>query len=444
MLLRFGVENHRSLRSYQQIMLTAAPFKEHEDTLLLAGDGRTAVVPSAAVYGANAAGKSTVLHAMHFMRNAILFSHSKGNPSGGTAFAPFALDSDSQTRASVYDIDIEVDGIRHHYGFKLDGSTVLEEWLYATPLNRARRSRQTWFHRDNSGDPIYFGKELKGENKLIEKIVRSNSLFLSAAAQNAHPQLSKIYEFFEKNLIISTEEAPLLGREVANFFKNNPSFEEKAVDFLRLADTGISDITYETEKPNESKKQLLNDFADLMQRHNILPSGGPNPFTETAVIANLMHKGDGGKEYKLDIDYESAGTKALLSVIGPILKCLNDGGVLLIDELSNTLHPLLSRKLVSLFSDSSKNLAKAQLVFTTHDTNLLCGGLFRRDQIWFAEKDRIGGTHLYPLTDIEVDKRDNLEKGYLQGRFGAIPFLGNVDQIWIDAKDVEKAGREEA
>jgi AAA15 family ATPase/GTPase len=126
----------------------------------------------------------------------------------------------------------------------------------------------------------------------------------------------------------------------------------------------------------------------------------------------------------------------LLEVIGPVLQCLATGGALLVDELSNALHPLMSRKIVELFSDPRINVGRAQLIFSTHDTNLLGSGLFRRDQIWFAEKDREGATHLFPLTDIDVDKRDNLEKGYLQGRFGAVPFFGVVDEQWTSAEEV--------
>lgn len=442
MLLRFGVENHRSIRNYQELLMTAAPFKERGETLLMSTDQKTSVVPTAAVYGANAAGKSTILDAMQFMRSSIVSSHSMGPASGGTPYVPFLLDDDSRTKPSRYDVDLEIDDTRYHYGFKLDGKRVNEEWLIAIPLTKARRSRQTWFHRVEGESSIYFGKELKGENKLIEKIVRDNSLFLSAAAQNAHPQLLKIYEYFQRRFMVPNlpDLAPSLGMSVARFFSAHQQFEAQAIEFLKAGDTGISGISYTDLRVSDKAKTFLNEFNEILKRHSLMDS---DEILQDRKTAALSHRGSNGKEYKLDIDRESAGTKAMLSTIGPILMCLESGGLLVVDELSNSLHPLMSRKIVGLFSDPSINVGKAQLIFSTHDTNLLCDNLFRRDQIWFAEKDREGTTHLYPLTNIEVDKRANVEKGYLHGRFGAIPFFSVIDEAWMESDEVQDANSEQ-
>lgn len=440
MLLRFGVENHRSIKNYQQLLLTASAFKERSETLLQTDDPKVLVVPVMALYGANAAGKSTVIDAMCHMRNAILHSHSRGSASAGTSFHPFSLDERSKARPSRYDVDFDLDGIRYHYGFTLDASKICEEWLFATPLHKSRKTRQTWLHRMSDDTSIYFGKELKGENKLIEKIVRKNSLFLSAAAQNAHPQLSKIHEYFQNKFLAkaSTADGISMGVAVARFFDKNPHLESKAIDFLRTADTGIAGIRYEVPPVYEKMKKFLPDFDEMMERHGIFFLTDDERSVEDDLrSAALMHKGEADRDYEVSLQNESAGTLALLSVIGPILKLLAAGGALLVDELSNALHPLMSRKIVELFSDPRINVGKAQLIFSTHDTNLLSDGLFRRDQIWFAEKDREGSTHLFPLTDIEVDKRDNLEKGYLQGRFGAVPFFGDIDEQWTAAEDVK-------
>jgi AAA15 family ATPase/GTPase len=431
MLLRFGVENHRSIRNYQELLLTAASFKEGASRLLQSADARVRTVPVVALYGANASGKSTLLDALRFMRRAVKFSHSRGDAIGDkTPHEPFALDDVSNSRPSRYDIDIELDGTRFHYGFTLDGTKFNEEWLYAIPLNKSRKTRQTWFHRTDDGQPIYFGKELKGENKLIEKIVRSNSLFLSAAAQNAHVQLSKLYEYITSKInVISTEVNPMaLGPQIAGFFQRHKDLEGGALEFLRVADIGIAGVKYEYVEMSEKTKNFVEEFKVFLNRHDI-PSE-PDADERLKRKASFMHRGVDSKEYRLELESESAGTRAILSAIGPILDALRSGGVLLIDELSNSLHPLMSRKLVDLFNDKSVNVGAAQLIFTTHDTNLLCGGMFRRDQIWFAEKDREGATHFFPLTEISVDQRDNLEKGYLQGRFGAIPFFSKFDVQW--------------
>ncbi|WP_028217436.1 AAA family ATPase [Paraburkholderia oxyphila] len=436
MLLRFGVENHKSVRNYQQILLTASSIKDDATRLLQSSDSRVKVVPVAAIYGANASGKSTLLDALRFMQSVVRFSHTRGDATGGTAYAPFALDEVSSTRPSRYDIDLEFDETRFHYGFIVDGKKVNEEWLFAIPLNKTRKSRQTWFHRTDDGEPIYFGKELKGENKLIEKIVRANSLFLSAAAQNAHQQLSKIYELIVAKMeVLSTDSnAVILGSAVAKFFDEHKELEGDALEFLKVADTGISNVTYEVIEQDDQTKNFVTEFRTFLKRHSISALDEATDFPRRR--ASFTHKGVGGKEYRLKLDAESAGTKAILSAIGPILSALRSGGVLIIDELSNSLHPLMSRKLVGLFGDQKINVGGAQLVFSTHDTNLLCDGMFRRDQIWFAEKDREGATHFFPLTEIDVDKRDNLEKGYLNGRFGAIPFFSKPDIKWETTEDL--------
>ena len=136
----------------------------------------------------------------------------------------------------------------------------------------------------------------------------------------------------------------------------------------------------------------------------------------------------------MEFEYESAGTIALLGLLGPLLKRLKEGGVLLIDELNSTLHPLISRELIRLFSRAETNPGKAQLLFSTHDTNLLSNKILRRDQIWFAEKDEQGATHIFSLAEIKVRSSENFESGYLHGRFGAIPFLGVTDSFIQDER----------
>jgi len=434
MLIRFGLENHRSIRDYQQLLMTAAPFKERSEVLIGPSDLRLSLLPSVAIYGANASGKSTVLHAVRFMQSLIRDSHTRGSPGGGMPRHPFGLDDACPARSSQYDIDVILDETRFHYGFRIDDQHVIEEWVYAIALNRARRTRQTWFHRKEN-EPVYFGKELRGENKLIEKITRNNSLFLSAAAQNAHPQLTRLHTFLCRQMIVQEPlpQATMINAELIQFFGQNPHLEEKVADFLGVADIGITRIGYEDVSiDNDAQKQaeaLFEAFDRVF----------PEPLTDVSPKNRrlfLWHKGAGGKEYAVDLRDESAGTLALMTAIGPIFKVLEEGGVLVADELSNTLHPLLSRKIVELFNDRSINRGNAQLVFTTHDTNLLCDGLFRRDQVWFTEKDSAGATHLYPLSDIQVDKRDNLKKGYLQGRFGAVPFFADIDQRWVKATSV--------
>ncbi|WP_068859650.1 AAA family ATPase [Perlucidibaca aquatica] len=435
MLLRFGVQNHGSLASYQELKMTATALKDVEDGVFHVGaDGADSkvlrVLPVAGIYGANASGKSTLLSGFEFFCNGIVESHT-GIASGiGTPFVPFKLDEESRKKTSQYDADIVLDNVRYHYGYTLDGKKIVNEWLYSFDLKATRQVRTVLFMRETSDElavELQFGKSLKGENKQISKLVRPNSLFLSAAAQNAHPQLTPIFEFFYKRVVqrlYSGIEENKIPEQLSTYFGSDSARRTAAVQFLRAADVGISGMDFSKTPIGEKESLLMQDFEQVLRKH--LPSNESFPLIEKKERAkvSLLHLGAEGKTYPLPLKRESTGTLALLQLLGPAFARLHDGGVLVVDELNSALHPLVSRELIRLFSSPTTNPSRAQLIFTTHDTNLLSGGLLRRDQIWFTEKDPIGATHVYALSDIKVRANDNLERGYLMGRFGAIPFVG--------------------
>jgi AAA15 family ATPase/GTPase len=436
MLLRFGVQNHRSISAYQELSFAATSLKDSEEGLLdLPGDIESSgdsppsrrelrVLPVVAIYGANAAGKSTVLQAFDFFVRGVVTSHRSTANSEGTGYDPFLLDEASRKEPSRYDADIVVDGIRYHYGYEVDGKAVIHEWLYSVPLAAARQTKSRLFERVAGGDPeFYFGKGLRGENKQIAKLVRPNSLFLSVATQNAHPQLKPIYDFFYGKVTRRLDHA-VSEQQVADqlqaYFAGEPSRRDTALNFLRAADVGITDIQFSKVSATGRTLEFLSEFEQLLHRH----FDEKHTFDKDRVKVQLKHQG-ASSSYLIDLDEESAGTLSLLQIMGPVFRKLTEGGLLLIDEPNSTLHPLVSRELIRLFTRRKTNPGGAQLLFTTHDTNLLTGGLLRRDQIWFAEKDRNGATHLYSLSDIKVRAGDNMERGYLTGRFGAIPFFGS-------------------
>jgi uncharacterized protein len=435
MLLRFGTSNHRSIRDYQELLFVASSLKDSQDGLLDpsplssdVSDKSIKVIPVLGIYGSNAAGKSTMLNALDFFINAIVLSQVRGRPSGGTPFAPFVLDKESQGKPSRYDVDIALGGVRYHYGFELNGKHIVSEWLYSYPIGGKRVTRTVLFHRDaNLEEPFYFGKTLKGENKQIVKLVRPNSLFLSAAAQNAHPALTELFNFVSQKITTRFGGESMghsLAAQLLAYFGDDKTRRDDALRFLAAADIGVVDIDFSKVSVGEKTKGLLHDFEQLMSKHfegEELPS---ELIEKERLQIKLLHRGKDALSYPINLGAESAGTISLLQLIGPVFGRLREGGVLIVDELNSTLHPLVSRELIKLFSSNSTNPGGAQLLFTTHDTNLLTGGLLRRDQIWFAEKDNEGGTHLYPLSKIAVRAEDNLEKGYLTGRFGSIPFLG--------------------
>ena len=450
MLLRFGASNHRSIRDYQELLFVATSLKDSQDGLL---DSSTSsidssqkgikVIPVLGIYGANAAGKSTMLSALDFFIDAILFSQSRGRPSGGTPYVPFRLDALSKTKPSQYDADFALEGVRYHYGFQLNGNAIISEWLYSYPIGGKRISRTVLFHRDSSlEEPFHFGKSLKGENKQIAKLVRPNSLFLSAAAQNAHPALTELFNFISQKITtrLGGESADhTLAAQLLAYFGDDKNRRDEALRFLAAADIGVIDIDFSKVPVGEKVKGLMHDFEQLMSKHFEGEELPPALIEKERLQIKLLHKGRDDVSYPIGLKMESAGTISLLQLIGPVFGRLRDGGVLIVDELNSTLHPLVSRELIKLFSSATTNLGSAQLLFTTHDTNLLTGGLLRRDQVWFAEKDNEGGTHIYPLSKIAVRAEDNLEKGYLTGRFGSIPFFGNQSLFAETVATPEKA-----
>ncbi|ATB42704.1 hypothetical protein CYFUS_008183 [Cystobacter fuscus] len=423
MLIQFRVENHRSLRDEQVLSLVAANLGGAEDPRLLRPpELGEALLPAVALYGANASGKSNVLNALAFMREAVLRSHRFWDPEAGVPQESFALSSKAQ-KPSLYEVDFLVGGVRFRYGFVLSAARIEEEWLHAWPHGR----KQLWFERE--GDRFDFGKHLHGENETIRGLTRVNSLFLSAAAQNNHAALLPLFGWF-RSAHLELRRGPLLGLEpsraaflgdlfsgqLALFEEDNTARKherEAIVHLLRSADLGILDMKVELPRP-------------------ILPGR----FDPRKVEILLRHQAEAGHEVWLPLEWESAGTVTLLGLATRLVRMLRRGGLLCIDELEANLHPALGFELLRLFQDPRHNPKGAQLLFTTHDTNLLGNVLgeppLRRDQIWFTEKDRTGATQLYPLTDFRPRKEENLERGYLQGRYGAIPFLG---QLVIDPEE---------
>ena len=395
MLLRFGVSNHLSIRDFQELSFSASSLKDPDAGLIAcAATPVGSVVPAAVIYGANASGKSNFVDALETMRAMVLHSQTRGKPDGGVPRRPFALDPACADSPSRFDIDFVLDGERYHYGFEATDSAFESEWLYVFP----KSYRRVLFER-GSGD-FHFGRWLKGRNNVISGLTRENSLYLSAAAQNGHEQLSKVYRYFrsihgDRNM--ATPE--FAASERLKLSGNDP--DHPALGFLRKMDGGMSGWRRRDIEFSEEEKTLKEDMS--------------------STIFELAHKGRNGNPIHFLPDRESAGTRRLSILLGPIFRALDDGAPIVIDELDASLHTRASEAVLRLFSSPEANPKGAQIVATTHDTNLMNSPILRRDQIWFAEKDDGGATRIYPLTDIRTRKGDNIERGYLQDRYGATP-----------------------
>ena len=412
MLIQFRVENHRSLRDEQALTLTTTGGNQADRHLLRVDGLGENLVPVAAIYGANASGKSNVLSALRFMRSAVLDSQRRWDVDG-VPRDPFLLADTDQP--SLYEVDIVVDGVRYRYGFRLGDARVIEEWLFAWPRER----KASLFERD--GDRFEFGKLLRGENEAIRSLTRPNSLFLFAAAQNNHATLLPIFRSFSAWRMALTH-GLYLGSISSSLAKRlipqSDALDRGAIlQLLRGADTGILDVRV--------------DLPDNEQRSTRVRS------------VFFRHRAGQHPNGWLPLALESAGTVRLLELAPHIVDTLRDGGLLCVDELEASLHPTLALQVVRMFNDPAQNTKQAQLVFATHDANLLGSILgepaLHRDQVWFTEKDDDGATKLYPLTDFHPRKEENLERGYLQGRYGAVPFLGDFSALAVAKPKLDAA-----
>ncbi len=414
MLLRFAVTNHLSICERQELAFAASSLKDRRDGLIECDAVPSkSVLPAIVIYGANASGKSNILDAIATMKKFVLWSHTKGEPGGGVSRNEFKLDPACLLAPSIFEIDFIIDGVRHHYGFEATDKEFTAEWLYTYPISHPRKL----FERDKG--TFSFGRKLRGQNQNIAGLTRSNSLFLSAAAQNSHEQLSIIYDYFKSIKFASS--ISIRGVKASSRFRRN-ELDSRVIQFLTSINTGVigyqeKKIEY-SEKVQDFRKELktmFEKFSDGFIKTKLEEDDGKYTAIE------LAHRDRNGEPVYFDLDSESAGTRRLLIVLSLVFQALDEGLPLCIDEVDASLHTLASKKVIELFCSPTNNSKGAQLIATTHDTNLMNTELLRRDQLWFTEKTSQGATELYPLTEIRTRKGDNIELGYLQGRFGALP-----------------------
>ena len=422
MLFRFSCSNFFSIRDAQELSLIADRTVSDRTLFNIPGSNLKAL-PCAAIYGANASGKSNFLNAIDFARSTIVNSHARFAPDRPISYSIFSLDKKAANEVSQFEFDFDVSGVRYSYGFSILSGFINTEFLYAYPQGH----KQSWFVRDNSAKKKFkFSKYLKGKNAIVADLTRANSLFLSAAAQQNHDQLTPIFEFFGSRLKFFVDHDSSHLPHVAKLL-DGPR-REWILEFLKGADFGINDFKLEKEKPAPKFESAMRNFLVELAPNEEEKKKVPATFGDM-LRPKLGHPGKDNEIVYLPWHAESAGTQRLLELLGPTLDVLETGGVAVIDELDASLHTEIAKSIVRLFKDIKMNTNGAQLLFTTHDTNLLCSGDLNRDEIWFSEKSPFGETVIYPLSDFKVRDTDNFEKGYLQGRFGAVPFVGKLKNV---------------
>lgn len=429
MLVEFSVENYRSIKEAVTFSMVAAtdPSLGKEDNLFSFKNKK--ILKSAAIYGANASGKSNIVSALMFMKSFVINSATKqlDDPTG---VRPFLLDESWETQPSTFEIVFILGGRQYRYGFSLTSEKVTSEWLYHIPS----KIETKLFVREESE---YSLSRVFSEGNAVKKLTLPNTLFLPKVAQNNGQLSGEILRWFRHNLnIINSIRDTYSGFTARQIHEAKSDgkidFRKKIVTFIKKFDLGIDNIESNSQKIEiEDLPQELREF--LMQE---IQEETPLEAVEQISI-NAIHKARASDKKNFfkkafDLEQESEGTKKLFGLFGPLLYTLEHGEILALDEFDARLHPMITSEIVRLFN-SRLNKNRAQLIVVTHDTTLLNNGNFRRDQIWFTEKDSEAATQLYSLVDFKVDKRKSYQENYLLGRYGAIPFIGSLNFLEQDS-----------
>jgi len=418
MLIEFSVTNFRSIKEKQVLSLAAAKGGELDESNTFPSDisKLPKLLRSAVMYGANASGKSNTILALNIMQFLVIQSFSSIQEGQPVPVVPFLFDMESAKSPSEFEITIISEGTRYQYGFSATQQRITEEWLIAYPEGKPQRWFERIFDNKTGAYEWQFSRNFGGQKEVIKTATRSNALFLSTAIQLNNDQLKPVFNWFSTKLAIILP-ATIVNPQFTIDRCASENEKQRIMAFMNAADISIANINLEKQLFNASMVPPV-IFPELRDKMIKDLSG------KELTAVKFVHNTEAGA-VSLDLADESQGTQKLFVFSGPWLDVLSNGKVLVIDELNTSLHPLLVRHLVSLFHNSKTNHRNAQLVITTHDTSLLDPDIYRRDQVWFTEKDTHGATSLYSLVEFKPRKNEAFERGYLKGRYGALPFIGD-------------------
>jgi AAA15 family ATPase/GTPase len=425
MLLEFTVGNFLSFRDKNTLSLSATAIKEYVDTNIISTQ-RYQLLKSSVIYGANSSGKSNLIKAMSTMRKLVLQSFKQASTEE-LNITPFLLNTENEENPSFFEVLFLLDEVRYRYGFEVDNTSFKSEWLFESK----KQSEKPLFVRENDGIEVM---KTFSEGKDLEEKTRDNALFLTVVDQFNGKKAKAIMNWFNNFVTVSGLSHEHYTGITFNLLDNEET-KPAMQSFYNNADLGFD--TVKLNKKEFDVARLPKDMPEsIMQEISTKLQG------QTMVDAITVHKKYDSKNkvvgtVEFDMDsQESAGTNKVFNLSGPIFDVLHDGGVLVVDELDASLHPLLTLAITKLFNSQEHNQKNAQLIFATHDTNLLTYGNYRRDQIYFVEKDKYGASDLYSLVEYKeegavkaIRKDRSFEKDYIQGRYGAIPFIGNLSNI---------------
>lgn len=401
MLLEFKCSNHRSIKDKITFSMIAGNDKTHEESLIEFGDVK--VLRSAAIYGANGSGKSNFLSALSFMQNLVINSI-KLQP-GQTVFQDLHKLSGDEDSSS-YSIQFVKKNVRFAYGFSLKHHLVQDEYLYSFPSGQQTKI----FERE--GMDIMSGDEYEKSFAVSLNVLKKNRLFLSCAANYSQVKVVEdAFTFFSNDVVFYNPESNNWTEYSINAIQNNADIKAKFIDMLQSLGTNVKDIKLKIEKVKFNEIPQTIYLPDSLKK--MIESSKGNKIEARIVYDN----------FEVDLLQESEGVKKLFQIICPMIDILENGKILICDELDSSLHEAIVFQIIRLFQNYKKG-SLAQMVFSTHNTNFMNLESFRKDQIWFTELNKERATDLYSLAEFRgIKKSDNLRTGYISGRYGAIPVL---------------------
>lgn len=416
MLLEFTVGNYLSFKDKKTMSLNASAIKEYAETNLIHTE-RYTLLKGSVIYGANSSGKSNLIKAMSTMRRLVLQSF-KQSSTYELNIKPFLLQAENENKPSFFEIVFLIENVKYRYGFEVDNTSIKAEWLFEAK----KKTEKPLFIRENDVIEVKPGFE---EGIYLEEKTRDNALFLTVVDQFNGKTAKAIMGWFNTFITISGLSHEnykeitfnLLGKKETNYLLQN---------FYNNTDLGFEKVLLIDK--NKEAANILEDYYQPISKYFKHRSPDEKMDVKTTHKKyNLQNKEVGSVDFDMD-SQESSGTKKLFNMSGPIFDVLMNGGILVVDELDASLHPLLTLAITKLFNSNEHNPKNAQLIFATHDTNLLHYGEYRRDQIYFVEKDQYGASDLYSLVEYKETVRNDrsFEKDYIQGRYGAIPFIGDL------------------
>jgi AAA15 family ATPase/GTPase len=387
--------------------------------------GKFSILNGAAIYGPNASGKSNLIKAIHTIQS-MVFESAKAEKDSELPVTPFLFDEDTRKSPSSFEITFLVNDVRYQYGFKATKNKILEEWLYSYPVEHARLLFNRKYDEIKQKTDIKFGPSFRGEKESIKEKTQNNMLVLSIAGYWNNELLSPIYDWLAFNLRTITTGIIIKQVTARMIYEENPSDKSNKylyssiLSMLRQADFAVDSIEVKKAELDSSNLAKFIKEDQIEKFLNIIENEPP-------LRISLTHKNPiTGELYTLDEKDESEGTKRFFELIGPWLDILSGGYTVFVDEIDKSLHPLLVRELIKVIQNSNINTNGAQLIFATHNTAFIDSDLFRRDQIWFTDRDKSGATNLYSLWDYKKHKArigESLQNGYLSGRYGALPII---------------------